>query len=67
MADRPFGAMDPIPAPQPGGVSAYADMVIGRGPAVTKAELIRLQCKIMEAQQQISRGDPMAAARALRS
>lgn len=67
MAERPFGLMDPIPAPQPGYVATYADMVIGRGPDVTRAELIRLQCKIMEAQNQLVRGDPMAARRALRS
>lgn len=67
MADRKFGAMDPVQPPQPGGVASYADMVIGRGSDVTRAELIRLQCKIMEAQKQLGRGDPMAAARALRS
>lgn len=59
--------VNPIPAPQPGGVATYADMVIGRGPDVTRAELIRLQSKIMEAQRQLDRGDPMAARRALRS
>lgn len=67
MAERPFGLVDPIPAPRQGYVATYADMVIGRGPDVTRAELIRLQCKIMEAQNQLDRGNPMAARRALRS
>jgi hypothetical protein len=58
---------NPIPQPQPGGVAAYADMVIARGPDVIKTELIRVQSKIMTAQQALQNGDPMAAARALRS
>lgn len=67
MADRPFGLMDPIPAPLPGGVAVYADRVISRGSDVTRAELIRLQRKIMEAQKQLDRGNPTAARHALRS
>lgn len=58
---------NPIPQPQPGGVAVYADMVIGRGPDVVKAELIRLQSKIMTAQQALDHGNPDAARRALRS
>lgn len=57
----------PIPAPQPGGVALYADNVIARGPDTVKGELIRLQAKIMTAQQALQNGDPMAAARALKS